>query len=65
MSNIQIKTEFSGFPQASVIDCEDCVLVTTDAYPVRTAFAISYSEAADMAQKLMDVVSAHIQKVAA
>lgn len=65
MSNIQIKTEFGGFPSASVINTGDCVLITADSYPVRNAFAISYSEAADMAQKIMDAVSDHIQKAAA
>ena len=65
MSHIQIKTEFGGFPDASVIDADDCVIVTANAWPVRTAFTISYEEASDLAQKLMDVVSDHIQKAAA
>ena len=64
MSNIQIKTEFGGFPQVSVIDCDDGLIVSSDSYPIRNAFSISYEEAADLAQKLMDVVSDHIQKAA-
>ena len=65
MSNIQIKTKFGGFPNVSVIDRDDGVLICSNSYPVSTSVAISYDEAADIAQKLMDMVSAHIQKVAA
>lgn len=65
MSNIQIKTKFGGFPDVSVIGIDDGVLICSTSYPVSNSFSISYDEAADMAQKIMDVVSAHIQKVAA
>jgi len=65
MSNLQIKTEFGGFPDASVIDAEDSVIVCAGAYPIRTSFTISYAEAAELAQMLMDVVRDHVQKAAA
>lgn len=64
MSNLQIKTEFGGFPDASVIDTEYSVIVCAGAYPIRTSFTISYEEAAELAQMLMDAVSAHINKAA-
>ena len=65
MSNIQIKTKFGGFPDVSVIDCNDGVLICSTSYPVSNSFSISYDEAADMAQKIMDAVSDHIHKAAA
>ena len=65
MSNLQIKTEFGGFPDASVIGTEDSVIVCAGAYPIKTSFTISYEEAAEFAQMLMDAVSDHVQKAAA
>lgn len=65
MSTIQIKTNLGGFPSASVIDCGDKVLLAFNSWPNSSTANISYSEAADLAQMLMDVVSAHINKAAA
>lgn len=65
MSNLQIKTEYGGFPDASVIGTEDRVIVCAGAYPISTSFTISYAEAAELAQMIMDVVSDHVQKAAA
>lgn len=65
MSNIQIKTNLGGFPSASVIDCGGTVLLVFSSWPNSSTATISYSEAADLAQMLMDVVSEHINKAEA
>ena len=65
MSNIQIKTNLGGLPSASVIDCGYKVLLVFNSWPNSATASISYSEAADLAQMLMDVVSDHVQKAAA
>ena len=65
MSNLQIKTDLVGFPSASVIDCGDRVLLVFNSWPNSATASISYSEAADLAQMMMDVVSDHVQKAAA
>lgn len=65
MINIQIKTNLCGLPSASVIDCGDKVLLVFNSWPNSATAIISYSEAAELAQMLMDVVSDHVQKAAA
>jgi hypothetical protein len=60
---VNIKANF-GYPNISVIP-SDGVIISVCNYPVSHSVCISYDEAAELAQQLMDAVSAHVEKLAA